>query len=49
MFVENKIRCMRVQLNCSGFLKTTTIITERNKFSECQHPLFVADICHLND
>ena len=38
---------MRVLLNCFGFLKPTTIITERRLFSECQIALFVADICHF--
>lgn len=38
---------MRVLLNCFGFLKPATIITERELFSECQIALFVADICHL--
>ncbi len=44
---ENKIRCMRVLLNCFGFFKPATIITEKGRFSECQIALFIADICHL--
>lgn len=39
---------MRVLLNCFGFLKPATIITEREWFSECQYPLFIADISTLN-
>ena len=39
---------MRVLLNCFGFFKPATIITERKLFSECQTALFVADICHLD-
>ena len=39
---------MRVLLNCFGFFKPATIITEREWFSECQYPLFVADIRHLD-
>ena len=39
---------MRILLNCFGFLKPATIITERELFSECQIALFVADICHFN-
>lgn len=38
---------MRVLLNCFGFLKPATIITERGSFSECQIALFIDDICHL--
>ena len=39
---------MRVLLNCFGFFKPATIITERELFSECQIALFVADMCHLD-
>lgn len=39
---------MRVLLNCFGFFKPATIITERELFSECQIALFIADMCHLN-
>lgn len=49
---ENKIRCMRVLLNCSGFLKPAIIITEKGLFSECQNPLFsifIADLSHFGN
>ena len=39
---------MRVLLNCFGFFKPATIITERELFLECQIALFVADMCHLD-
>ncbi len=39
---------MRVLLNCLGFLKPATIITEKEWFSECQYPLFIADIRNLD-
>ena len=39
---------MRVLLNCFGFFKPATIITEKELFSECQYPLFIADIRNLD-
>ena len=39
---------MRVLLNCFGFFKPAIIITERELFSECQYPPFIAVIRHLD-